>query len=119
LRSAVSASSGRAPTEFKILVVNLWRRLEEAAGEPMRRGKNDTSIAEHKSEQDMQSELQQLKTELAVQQATQAGTEATQAGHAATNAAAHAGTWSTFVVGGVALGVAMFLALALLGTARK
>jgi hypothetical protein len=60
--------------------------------------------------------------ELAVQQATQAGTEATQAatqaGHAATNAAAHAGTWSTFVVGGVALGVGMFLALALVGTAR-
>ena len=49
-------------------------------------------------------------------QATQA---AVQAGQAATSTAAAAGTWSTFVVGGVALCVGMFLALALVGAARK
>jgi hypothetical protein len=37
----------------------------------------------------------------------------------ATSAAAAAGTWSTFIVGGVALSVGMFLALALVGAARK
>ncbi len=55
---------------------------------------------------DLQSEVQDLKAAMAVQ-------EATQAGQAATNAAAHAGTWSTFVVGGVALSVGMLLGLAL------
>ena len=61
-------------------------------------------------------DVQQLKTDLAVQQAVQAGAEATQAatqaGQAATNAAAHAGTMMTFVAGGVALTLGMFLALA-------
>jgi hypothetical protein len=77
----------------------------------------ETCVDERTSEQDIQPELQQLKRELAVQQATHAGAEATQAatqaGQGATNAAAHAGTLSTFVVGGVALSVGMFLALAL------
>ena len=81
------------------------------------------SVAERTSEQDLRSEVQDLKTEMAVQQATQAGADATlaatQAGQAATSAAAHAGTWSTFVTGGVALSIGMFLALALVGAARK
>jgi hypothetical protein len=68
---------------------------------------------------DLQREIQELKTAMAVQEATMAGAEATQAatqaGQAATNAAAHAGTWSTLIAGGVALSVGMFLAMALVG----
>jgi hypothetical protein len=75
------------------------------------------------STQDLKDEIQALKTAMAVQEATMAGAQstqaATQAGQAATSAAAAAGTWSTFVVGGVALSVGMFLALALVGAARK
>jgi hypothetical protein len=78
---------------------------------------NDTST------QSLKSEIEALKTATAVQEATMAGAQATQAatqaGQAATSAAAAAGTWSTFVVGGVALSVGMFLALALVGAARK
>jgi hypothetical protein len=78
---------------------------------------NDTSG------KDLKAEIEQLKTAMAVQEATMAGAQstqaATQAGQAATSAAAAAGTWSTFVVGGVALSVGMFLALALVGAARK
>jgi len=74
------------------------------------------SVDERTSEQDLKAEIEKLKTDMAVQQATQA---ATQAGQAATNAAAHAGAWSTFVAGGVALSVGMFLALALVSAARK
>ena len=78
---------------------------------------NDTS------NQDLKAEIQELKTAMAVQEATMAGAQstqaATQAGQAATSAAAAAGTWSTFVVGGVALSVGMFLAIALVGAARK
>jgi hypothetical protein len=88
-----------------------------------REERQNMSVDERTSEQDLKSDLQDLKTELAVQQATQAGAEATQAatqaGQAATNAAAHAGTWSTFVTGGVALSVGMFLALALVGATRR
>jgi hypothetical protein len=61
---------------------------------------------------DLRSEVEDLKTAMAVQ-------EATQAGQAATDAATHAGTWSTFVVGGAALSVGMFLALAMVGASRK
>lgn len=78
---------------------------------------NDTSP------QDLKDEIEALKTAMAVQEATMAGAHATQAavqaGQAATSTAAAAGTWSTFVVGGVALSVGMFLALALVGSARK
>lgn len=78
---------------------------------------NDTS------NQNLKDEIEALKTAMAVQEATMAGAQstqaATQAGQAATSAAAAAGTWSTFVVGGVALSVGMFLALALVGAARK
>ena len=73
--------------------------------------------------QDLKAEIDELKTAMAVQEATMAGAEATQAatqaGQAATSAATAAGTWSTFVVGGVALSVGMFLAVALVGAARK
>ena len=72
---------------------------------------------------DLQGQIQELKTAMAVQEATMAGAQSTQAavqaGQASTSAAAAAGTWSTFVVGGVALSVGMFLALALVGAARK
>jgi hypothetical protein len=75
------------------------------------------------SNQDLKDEIEALKTAMAVQEATMAGAQATQAavqaGQASTSAAAAAGTWSTFVVGGVALSVGMFLALALVGAARK
>ena len=64
------------------------------------------------SEQDLKGEIEQLKTAVAVQEASMAGAQATQA-------ATHAGTWSTFVVGGVALSVGMFLALALVGATRR
>jgi hypothetical protein len=78
---------------------------------------NDTSS------QSLKDEIEALKTAMAVQEATMAGAQATQAatqaGQAATSAAAAAGTWSTFVVGGVALSVGMFLALAIVGAARK
>jgi hypothetical protein len=75
------------------------------------------------SNEALKHEIEKLKTAMAVQEATMAGGQATQtatqAGQAATSAAAAAGTWSTFVVGGVALSVGMFLALALVGAARK
>ncbi|MDX6537573.1 MAG: hypothetical protein QOD37_1914 [Gaiellales bacterium] len=75
------------------------------------------------SRQDLKDEVEALKTAMAVQEATMAGAQATQAatqaGQAATSAAAAAGTWSTFVVGGVALSVGMFLSLALVSAARK
>ncbi|MDX6542077.1 MAG: hypothetical protein QOI71_3687 [Gaiellales bacterium] len=75
------------------------------------------------SNEKLKEEIEQLKTAMAVQEATMAGAQstqaATQAGQAATSAAAAAGTWSTFVVGGVALSVGMFLAVALVGAARK
>jgi hypothetical protein len=74
------------------------------------------SVDERTSEQDLKAEIEKLKTDMAVQQPTQA---ATQAGQAATNAAAHAGAWSTFVAGGVALSVGIVLALALVSAARK
>jgi hypothetical protein len=78
---------------------------------------NDTST------QSLKSEIEALKTAMAVQEATMAGAQATQAatqaGQASTAAAAAAGTWSTFVVGGVALSVGMALAVALVGAARK
>lgn len=67
----------------------------------------------------LETELHELKKDFDVQQATQAGVDstmaATQAGQTATTAAAQAGTWSTVAVGGVALTVGMFLALALVG----
>jgi hypothetical protein len=56
-------------------------------------------------------EVQDLKTQLAVQ-------EATMAGQAATDAATHAGTWSTFLTGGIALVAGMALALALTSVRR-
>jgi hypothetical protein len=78
---------------------------------------NDTST------QNLKDEIEKLKTAMAVQEATMTGAQATQAatqaGQAATSAAAAAGTWSTFVVGGVALSVGMFLAVALVGAARR
>jgi hypothetical protein len=78
---------------------------------------NDTST------QNLKDEIEKLKTAMAVQEASMAGAQATQAatqaGQASTAAAAAAGTWSTFVVGGVALSVGMFLAVALVGAARK
>jgi hypothetical protein len=81
------------------------------------------SVNEGTSERDVKDEVEKLKTAMAVQEATMAGAQATQAavqaGQASTSAAAAAGTWSTFVVGGVALSVGMFLALALVGAARK
>jgi hypothetical protein len=78
---------------------------------------NDTST------QNLKEEIEKLKTAMAVQEASMAGAQATQAatqaGQASTAAATAAGTWSTFVVGGVALSVGMFLAVALVGSARK
>ena len=71
----------------------------------------------------LKDEVEGLKTAMAVQEATMAGAQATQAatqaGQATTSAATAAGTWSTFVVGGVALSVGMFLALALVSAARS
>jgi hypothetical protein len=61
---------------------------------------------------DLQSEVQELKTAMAVQ-------EATIAGQASTDAATHAGTWSTMLVGGVALIVGMFLGVALLSARAR
>jgi hypothetical protein len=81
------------------------------------------STIEQTANHHLEDEIENLKTAMAVQEATMAGAQATQAatqaGQAATSAAAAAGTWSTFVVGGVALSVGMFLALALVGAARK
>jgi hypothetical protein len=81
---------------------------------------NSTAVT---SEYELKDEVEDLKTAMAVQEATMAGAQATQAatqaGQAATNAAAAAGTWSTFVASGIALSVGMFLALALVGAARK
>jgi hypothetical protein len=75
------------------------------------------------SDQDLKDEIEKLKTAMAVQEANMAGAQATQAavqaGQASTATAAAAGTWSTFVVGGVALSVGMFLAIALIGAGRK
>ena len=74
---------------------------------------NDTST------QTLKDEIDELKTAMAVQEATMAGAQstqaATQAGQAATSAAAAAGTWSTFIVGGIALSVGMLLSIALVG----
>jgi hypothetical protein len=81
------------------------------------------SATDSTSKDDLKDEIQALKTAMAVQEATMAGAQATQAaaqaGQAATATAAAAGTWSTFVVGGVALSVGMFLALALVGATRR
>jgi hypothetical protein len=82
----------------------------------------DTTTTSNQQD-DLRGEIEELKRAMAVQEATFAGAQATQAatqaGMAATQTAAAAGTWSTFVVGGVALGVGMLLALALVGAARK
>jgi hypothetical protein len=81
------------------------------------------SASDSTSNQSLKDQIEELKKAMAVQEATMAGAQATQAatqaGQAATQTAAAAGTWSTFVVGGVALSVGMFLAIALVGASRK
>ena len=60
----------------------------------------------------VQQEIQELRKAIEVQAATEAGANATQA-------ATHAGTWSTMLAGGLGLVAGMFLALALVATARS
>jgi len=56
--------------------------------------------------------VQDLRKDMEVQAATQAGANATQA-------ATHAGTWSAMIAGAGGLVVGMFLAMALISTARR
>lgn len=57
-------------------------------------------------------DIQDLRKDMEVQAATQAG-------ETATEAATHAGTWSAMIAGGAGLVVGMFLAMALISTARR
>ena len=57
-------------------------------------------------------EVQDLRKDMEVQAATQAGANATQA-------ATHAGTWSAVIAGAGGLVVGMFLAMALISSARR
>jgi hypothetical protein len=71
-----------------------------------------TTVSERGNASGEAEQVQDLRKDMEVQAATQAGANATQA-------ATHAGTWSAVIAGAGGLVVGMFLAMALISTARR